>query len=367
MCIKITAPSRVLKRKQSNMFYDLFAYAQNIEHAHASLQLCASSPTYPFTQSPRPTPALLRLRGGGGDGGSTGAESRSSYLAMYREHRPDSVNPEEERLARWTTCQLSGMPLQAPLVCDEIGNIYNKDAVIRALIEKNIPKQLGYITSLKHLTDLQVDSIKGDKPGQPTQFSCPVTGLTFNGKNNFVVIKRGGMSVKGTGYVFSERALKDLPVVVEEIVGGKWTPEDVCKLVSVGEELEERRKALAAERDQLKAEKKSKKASSSSAKRAAVDGLESNGGDVGNGNVSVVANVNGATTSVVGGVSNGVYKPQQQQQPPAAKKAKVDELMPAHANPAIWSSLFHKKEEDDCKGVKKKNTDYMVRGHLKYI
>jgi hypothetical protein len=27
----------------------------------------------------------LRLRGGGGDGGATGAESRSAYLEMYKE------------------------------------------------------------------------------------------------------------------------------------------------------------------------------------------------------------------------------------------------------------------------------------------
>lgn len=32
-----------------------------------------------------------RVRGGGGDGGSTGAESRSSYLEMYRGKRADKV------------------------------------------------------------------------------------------------------------------------------------------------------------------------------------------------------------------------------------------------------------------------------------
>lgn len=32
-----------------------------------------------------------RLRGGGGDGGSTGAESRSCYLEMYAEKKPDKV------------------------------------------------------------------------------------------------------------------------------------------------------------------------------------------------------------------------------------------------------------------------------------
>lgn len=33
----------------------------------------------------------LRLRGGGGDGGATGAESRSSYLEMYLQKKPDKV------------------------------------------------------------------------------------------------------------------------------------------------------------------------------------------------------------------------------------------------------------------------------------
>ena len=35
--------------------------------------------------------AHLRVRGGGGDGGATGAESRSSYLEMYMSKKPDKV------------------------------------------------------------------------------------------------------------------------------------------------------------------------------------------------------------------------------------------------------------------------------------
>lgn len=35
--------------------------------------------------------AVARMRGGGGDGGSTGAESRSCYLEMYAEKKPDKV------------------------------------------------------------------------------------------------------------------------------------------------------------------------------------------------------------------------------------------------------------------------------------
>ena len=41
------------------------------------------------------------------------------------------VNPIEEKLARWTQCQLSGEPLQQPVVADQLGYLFNKDAVIQ--------------------------------------------------------------------------------------------------------------------------------------------------------------------------------------------------------------------------------------------
>ena len=101
----------------------------------------------------------LRLRGGGGDGGATGAESRISYLEMYMGKKadkaricpflsgqiqharltgslPDQVDPAEERLARFTRCSLSGDPLDPPCCADELGSLYNKDAVVAALLAK---------------------------------------------------------------------------------------------------------------------------------------------------------------------------------------------------------------------------------------
>lgn len=36
------------------------------------------------------------------------------------------VNPAEEKLAKWTTCKLSGEMLQPPCVVDELGSLYNK-------------------------------------------------------------------------------------------------------------------------------------------------------------------------------------------------------------------------------------------------
>jgi hypothetical protein len=44
---------------------------------------------------------LPRLRGGGGDGGSTGAESRSCYLEMYLGKRADKVGAKSWVLQVW--------------------------------------------------------------------------------------------------------------------------------------------------------------------------------------------------------------------------------------------------------------------------
>ena len=143
----------------------------------------------------------LRLRGGGGDGGATGAESRISYLEMYASKKPDKVgtrntslscsskglttttqlsnslvtqvacwrhhrlchvqvNPEEAKLAQWTTCRLSGDRLSRPVCTDELGFLYNKSAVVAGLVAKSLPPRLGHITSLKHLIELKLEDNK---------------------------------------------------------------------------------------------------------------------------------------------------------------------------------------------------------------
>jgi hypothetical protein len=56
----------------------------------------------------------LRLRGAGGDGGSTGAESRSSYLEMYKEKKEEKVRiilGIPERLAAFLCCDMRSVVL----------------------------------------------------------------------------------------------------------------------------------------------------------------------------------------------------------------------------------------------------------------
>lgn len=114
---------------------------------------------------------------------------------------PLQVNPEEERLARWTTCQLSGMALTPPVVADELGNLFNKDALISALVNKTMPKALSHISSLKHVFDLRLEPNPDAKAA--LRFVCPVTGLALGGRARF-------SAVRATGHVLSERALKEV-------------------------------------------------------------------------------------------------------------------------------------------------------------
>ncbi|CAG9466777.1 unnamed protein product [Pedinophyceae sp. YPF-701] len=207
-----------------------------------------------------------RLRGGGGDGGTTGAESRSSYLAMYKNKKVGETDKNEERIARWTRCQLSHEELSEPVVCDDIGSLYNKDAVIRALLAKAVPPHLAHL-SLKTIFDVKltrggaargdgarVQGEAGAAEAGRSPFVCPVSGVEMNGRVRFV-------AERGSGVVVSERALKQegLSGIVEELVGGRKVAD--CEWVPINGSAEEVRalKEAMALRVAAAKKKKSKK------------------------------------------------------------------------------------------------------------
>lgn len=198
--------------------------------------------------------------GGGADGGSTGAEDRRAYLEMYASAKPDKVDPKELRMAKYTTCGISNEPLKAPVVADDLGNLYNKDAFLKMLISKTAPKELSHLNSRKSVFDVTLSAL--DQPVEQVQYGCPVTGLPLNGKIKFVVVRnigskscqntslnhnggkdqsgdagKGDRKTKGggTGWVVSKKAVDELPQVVAEVVGGYTS---VSPLFPEGDELE---------------------------------------------------------------------------------------------------------------------------------
>uniref|UniRef100_A0A383WIC7 Ubiquitin-like domain-containing protein n=1 Tax=Tetradesmus obliquus TaxID=3088 RepID=A0A383WIC7_TETOB len=283
-----------------------------------------------------------RLRGGGGDGGSTGAESRSCYLEMYAQRKPDKVNPLEELLARSTRCRLSGERLAPPCVADELGSLFNKEAVVHALLNKTMPAALSHITSLKAVVNLKLEpahkagsSSSNGKNGKANgsssdaaDFQCPVTGLELNGRFQFVIHRP-------TGQVLSERALREAPAAVEELLGGKWAADDLVSVNPQGEELEKRQQVVAAAAAAERAKKKAKKAGKEKEREKAAAAAT---GDAGGGA--------GAVADAADGVA-AVGSKRPPVAPPAAAAAAADGAaaakklkLPAGATPEVYASIF---------------------------
>lgn len=243
----------------------------------------------------------LGLRGGGGDGGATGAESRSAYLEMYAwnggttfSRKKESLggfvrystqstvrdrDEAEEDLARWFTCGLTEEPLETGdngVVVDRLGALYNKEPVLKALRDKAIdgvplPKRIEHITGMKALLTCKLEKRRGGTNGSGEEktasvnarnfrcgtteavFACPITGLDFNGKTKFVVMRPSGV-------VVADKALREAKAAVEEMNDGLKLA-DAPPPIPVnprGEELE-LLKAILEEEKAKKESKKSKK------------------------------------------------------------------------------------------------------------
>jgi len=260
------------------------------------------------------------LCGGGGDGGSTGAEDRAAYLAMYAGKKPDKVDPVEQRLALFTTCRLSGEPLRTPCVCDDLGSLYNKDAVLTALISKTVPKSLAHITSRKSVHDAVLYPV--DSADLRVQYGCPITGLSLNGRYRFVALKASD----GVWHVVSEKAVKELPVVVQGKLGCPVpSKKDQLPIYPQGDELDALLDKVIRKHQEELVEKAAKKAKREKKKKRERDDVQD--------------------TQV--------------------KTKKLDNMasIPQGATPAVWKSLFVDKKNSVPEG----DAGYMTRGVRKYI
>lgn len=195
-----------------------------------------------------------RLPGGGGDGGVYpptvhelawmndigGGTKRQAWAVLggsVRRTQYEKISTGLRRYEACTTCALSGaplsvrpcctastkhsvpppgQPLREPVVCCELGSLYNKEAVLEALLakaEKPLDERFSHIRSMKDLHAVQLHkntaytasatSVEtaetGDAP-LDAPYQCPVTKLPFNGRHAFYL-------VRPTGHVVSERAL----------------------------------------------------------------------------------------------------------------------------------------------------------------
>jgi len=132
--------------------------------------------------------------------------------------RPEQKDRDAQRLFQWRHCHLTQEPLAKPIVACGLGRLYNKEAVIKKMLddkkkaEKEIDAKHAHVRSLKDIRELQLTAnpaFNGQNPsvgdGYVDQlvspWICPVTGLEMNGRFRFVFDWSDGR-------VLSERAYK---------------------------------------------------------------------------------------------------------------------------------------------------------------
>lgn len=265
---------------------------------------------------------------------------------MYAVKKPDKVDPNEQRLSKWLNCALSNEPLREPCVLDKLGNIFNKEALVEALLKKKLPKEFGHIKGLKDMIKIQLSLIPGreDVIGGETRFQCPIAGFEFNGKYRF-------FALKSCGHVLSAKALKEVKSSNCLVCHKEFSETD--KIVINGSDEE-----VAILRDRMEEEKaktKEKKAKKIKDGVAAVNGVEESvslepsrlsgtkhGMDVkavdkasakveGNGKI-----VNG--NAGLKGVTDG-----------AAKRFKAADKAPPNATKEVYASIFTSSKKSDFK------------------
>ncbi|XP_052190845.1 uncharacterized protein LOC127800333 [Diospyros lotus] len=294
----------------------------------------------------------LRLRGGGGDGGATGAESRDCYLNMYAIKKPDKVDPNEQRLSKWLNCALSNEPLKHPVVVDMLGNLFNKEALVKALLSKKLPKAFGHIKGLKDMIGVHLSMIPGleldENVNGQTQFQCPITGLEFNGKYRFFVLR-------SCGHVLSAKALKEVKSSACLVCHKEFSEADKIVINGNDEEVAALRKRMEKEKVQLK-EKKAKKVKNGEAgvfpgDNVCLDSARLSGMKRGTdgkatdkalgkvkGNSKVAKDVAASGRVEVNGSSNGV-----------AKRFKAADMAPANSTKEVYASIFTSSKKSDFK------------------
>jgi len=187
----------------------------------------------------------------GCDGGSIPRRDELVKLKK-KEEKPD---PNEVERIKWSSCSISKEPLKEPIVACELGFLYNKEAVIRHLLDKTMDESFKHIRNLKDLIPARFtpnpafDAKEEEKLVAP--YICPIT-LIEVGRHRFSLLK-------SCGCVLSERALREVPSKTCLQCGKAFNATDIIPLNPYDEEVEDLRKNMYLHRSEEKQEKRDKK------------------------------------------------------------------------------------------------------------
>ena len=140
-------------------------------------------------------------------------------------------------------------------MCCELGHLYNKEAILSALIDKSLPEHLVHIRGLKDVKTLRFTlnpAGEGRGSEDAALFICPLTKQEFGGLHPF-------LAIWSTGYVLSEKAVKEMGTEALQEEFGPFSAIDLVKLLPLESELDEQRALMHRRRELHKANKKEKK------------------------------------------------------------------------------------------------------------
>lgn len=191
----------------------------------------------------------------GCDGGSI---PRRDELVKLKK-KAEKVDPNEIERIKWFTCALSNEKLKEPIVTCELGHLYNKEAVINCLLNKNMDEKFSHIRNLKDLITprftanpaFNASAADTDNSASRSPFICPISQVEV-GHAPFAIIRT-------CGCVLSERALREVPSATCLQCGTAFTSEDVIALNPTPEGRAELRTRMDMRRAQERGKKKEKK------------------------------------------------------------------------------------------------------------
>lgn len=185
----------------------------------------------------------------GGDGGTFATNRKFIRGAKFSDQ--NDIPKKTNQLLRTRLCYYNNDVLQEPIVCCELGYLYNKETILTALLDKNITSHVAHIRGLKDIKTLKFFknpnySLSNEVNGElPALFSCPITKMEFNGNHPFIAIW-------STGYVLSEKALKEVGIDSLQEEYGPFTVDDIIKLIPITPEAELQMEAMIARRNKKK-------------------------------------------------------------------------------------------------------------------
>ncbi|CAG9532018.1 unnamed protein product [Cercopithifilaria johnstoni] len=155
---------------------------------------------------------------------------------VKKKKKKEKLDKDVANATRWRLCRLSQEPLKRPIVACKLGNLYNKDEVLKSILSKKIGscEVAKHIKGLKDIKELKLTdnkeyresgADKGDiyKDHNIAPFCCPVTGISMNGNHPFTVNWR-------CGCVISEKAIEEVKPDVCHGCGGPFSKDDLILL-----------------------------------------------------------------------------------------------------------------------------------------